>query len=233
MPESLSAIQAEFTNFLRQQTALPAGHPQQQAFSLYQSLVHDNLSAAIEPCFPVLRQILPAERWHQLISLFIKQQSCRTPLFHQLPEQFVLFLQDQALPDYPFAADLAHYEWLELAVDTAPDFNPALTTENIMDRLWPAHPAIQVAAYQYPVDQIAPQALPSAPEACYMLVYRNQQQTVNFVRINELTYVLLNSLFTHSLTPRQTVKALCDQYPSLPSDKLLEELAQILRLQPT
>ena len=90
---------------------------------IYAELVYNNLNSFLESAFPVLRQILKKKRWKQLTRNFLRDHRSHSPLFRDIPKAFLdylatLSLAEQDLP--PFTMELAHYEWLELAIDIHP-----------------------------------------------------------------------------------------------------------------
>ena len=90
--------------------------------ALYRSLVINNISSFINSSFPVSRSIL-GERWQPLIQQFVAQYACSSPLFLDIPAQFLQFFTasyPQGLADKAFLPELLHYEWVELAVATRP-----------------------------------------------------------------------------------------------------------------
>ena len=57
--------------------------------------------------------------WHALVHDFYRDHRCSTPLFPELPREFIQYLQarDAGAGDPPWLLELAHYEWVELALD--------------------------------------------------------------------------------------------------------------------
>ena len=101
--------------------------------------------------------------------------------------------------DHPFMLELAHYEWVEMALAISVDEQPKvdgqliqepLTTEIALSPLaWPL-------AYQYPVHLISSAFKPQCPPetATFLLVYRNSDLDVNFIEMTPLTFRLLQLL---------------------------------------
>jgi len=91
--------------------------------------------------------------------------------------------------------ELAHYEWVEMALSIAKETVPA--NQKSVDTLLNQHirlsPLAWPLAYQYPVQKISPAFLPeTAPEqATFLIVYRDQDDEVNFIEITPITYRLL------------------------------------------
>jgi len=90
--------------------------------------------------------------------------------------------------------ELAHYEWVEMALATAEE---VITLDKNLDELFTltiaVSPLAWPLAYQYPVHKIGPDFLPlEAPsQPTFIVVYRNLDDDVNFIEITALTYRLL------------------------------------------
>ena len=95
--------------------------------------------------------------------------------------------------------ELAHYEWVELAlsldeqeldaIDANPEGDPLAEQPVLSPLAWPL-------SYQYPVQQIRPDFQPQdAPrEATHLLVYRNRRDQVNFMQLNAVSVLLIQIL---------------------------------------
>jgi hypothetical protein len=91
--------------------------------AIYRELVFNNLESLLGGNFPVVREVLGDEHWALLVRGFFVHHRCTTPLFHELGQEFLTYLQrrGEAAGDPPFLLELAHYEWVELALDIAED----------------------------------------------------------------------------------------------------------------
>lgn len=175
---------------------VPAGRMQ-----VYVDLFYNNIEGLLAGFFPVLRRTLPDPHWHAMVREFIRDHPARTPFFLEIAREFLTYL-DQArahTDDPPFLRELAHYEWVELALN--------ISEEQVPDRLEPdfsagdsarmrLSPLAWVLQYVYPVHHISPEAVPEgAPEApTFLVVYRNREDSVRFLEINGLTFLLLERL---------------------------------------
>jgi hypothetical protein len=95
--------------------------------------------------------------------------------------------------------ELAHYEWVELALGLAEDeADPALTDPNgdLMAGLPAISPLAWNLSYRFPVHRIGPDYQPREPgeHPTHLLVYRNRQDRVEFLEINTVTQRLLQLL---------------------------------------
>jgi uncharacterized protein len=167
--------------------------------AVYSEIIFNALNEQLSTVFPVLNAILGESRWQALLRDFMIRHRAQTPLFTELGLEFVEFLQDERAPqpdDHPFMAELAHYEYVELAVAIS-DADTAIPAFDPNGDLMHAHPLPAPTAwslsYRYPVHLIGPDNLPAeAPaQATYLVVYRDRQDQVHFLEINVVTARLL------------------------------------------
>ncbi|OEC36203.1 Putative DNA-binding domain-containing protein [Pseudomonas cuatrocienegasensis] len=88
----------------------------------------NNIEGFISGAFPVLHRLIEASRWQRLVRSFIAEHQARTPYFLQISQEFLAWLQQGYVAeagDPPFVLELAHYEWVELALDVS-EAEPAL-----------------------------------------------------------------------------------------------------------
>ena len=90
--------------------------------AIYRELFFNNLRNLISQTFPVLRKLYSKEKWESFIRQFMARHESATPYFLEIPKEFLQFLQDEYEPDdsdFPFLYELAHYEWVELALSVS------------------------------------------------------------------------------------------------------------------
>jgi hypothetical protein len=101
--------------------------------------------------------------------------------------------------------ELAHYEWVEMALSISKETLPAdhQSLDNFLSGRLRLSPLAWTLAYQYPVQKISPDFLPqSAPEqATFLIVYRNRDDEVNFIEITPISYRLLQIIQEHEDIP--------------------------------
>jgi hypothetical protein len=107
----------------------------------------------------------------------------------------------QPLPRW--LAELARYEWAELAVDvmdvTPPAHNPQ---GDLMQGRVVLNPARVDVASEWPVHRIGPDWQPRQPEATFLVVFRDAQMNVQFTEINAVTAHVL-ALLDQGLSGQQ------------------------------
>lgn len=205
MPEAgnLQKIQQEFAAHIRNPAAvpMPAGI-EGRRMKIYNDLVYNNIEGFLSGGFPVLCSLYREEDWHRLVRSFLSNYRCQSPYFLEISQEFLNYLmQDyQALPvDPPFLLELAHYEWVELALDVAQDAPPleGLDAEgDLLGGVPQLSPLVWSLCYKFPVHLIGPGNEPDeAPlEPSYLVVYRNRDEEVKFLESNAATARLLELL---------------------------------------
>jgi len=126
--------QITFTAHIRNPAAnkKPAKVPNTR-MAIYREIVFNNIFDSVSACFPVCKSILGARVWRKLIRQFFADYQADSPIFREIPQQFLQFLDTaKDLPDY--SKQLAHYEWVELAVGAQQDDAIKLSKKSICSR---------------------------------------------------------------------------------------------------
>lgn len=176
----------------------PAG-VEPRRLKIYEDLLYNNIEGFISGGFPVLRSLYAAAAWHTLVRTFIDQHRCHTPYFLEISQEFLQFLmQDYAVQagDPPFLAELAHYEWVELALDISQDELPdEIAVEDVMAAVPRLSPLAWSLSYRFPVHRIGAGFRPAiSEEPTYLVVYRNRADQVRFMELNAMTSRLLEKV---------------------------------------
>lgn len=194
--------QAEFTAFIRnpEHNPAPADVPHAR-IAVYAELMFNNIESFLSTNFPVIRTLLSDDAWLGLVRDFYAQHHSSSPYFAEIPEEFIHYLENerQHSEDFPFLLELAHYEWVEMALSIAqedPQLLDSRSVEHITEIPLALSPLAWPLAYQYPVHQIAPTFIPSAKTGEYTLicVYRDANDDVKFLHLAPVTYRLLEQL---------------------------------------
>lgn len=214
MPESLHDQLQTLAGYVRnpQRHAPPPGI-EARRLAVYRQLFLGNITALLSGAFPVLSESLGAQRWQALVEAFYAEHRCRTPLFTEVAGEFVGYLE-QTSADLPeWAAELAHYEWVETALllgeDREADHDPE---GDLLDGVPLLSASAWPLAYAWPVADIGPGHLPDeAPDApTLLLARRGEDQQVHFSRLAPLAHALLVSLQRWQLTGREHLQALVE-----------------------
>ena len=196
----LRAAQFSLARYLRdpRQQPPPPG-VETRRLKIYEDLVFNNIESFISGGFPVLRSLYTDIDWKELVRSFIRQHRCDTPYFLEISQEFVRFLMEDCPAracDPPFMAELAHYEWVELALDIAQEELPAaVPVADVLEAIVQLSPLAWVLDYRFPVHRIGPGFRPAVPDRpTYLVVYRNTHEQVRFMELNAATARLLELL---------------------------------------
>lgn len=195
-------IQSKFTANVREPSRfpLPEGVAQDR-MSIYQEMVLKNIHSTLSRAFPIMRSLYEDEMWMEIMQDFLAIHKPKRPTRHGLPEEFLHYLSyvRNTPEDPPWLYELAHYEWVELAIDLSPmslaDV-PHRFEGNLLNDIPVVSPLAWLLLYKFPVHIIKPGVDLHTEHATptYLIAYRNWQDKVDFLRINDYTYALLHLL---------------------------------------
>ncbi|MCP5278427.1 MAG: putative DNA-binding domain-containing protein [Thiobacillus sp.] len=222
-PLSFTTYQATFAARIRDPRGAPRppGAPARR-MRVYEELLFNNLEGFLLACYPVTRKILGAQAWKRTVRHFFKEHRCHSPLFRDIPKAFLEWIKPRAaelFPNLPFLHEFMHYEWLELAVETAPD-EIGLTAPERVDAKGDllagrpvVNPTARLACYHYPVHRIGPRYKPAVPDEaphCYLL-FRDSGDEVRFIQLNPLAAHLMDLLRGQQPTGREALAHLAGE----------------------
>jgi hypothetical protein len=192
--------QYEFAAHIRDPRGRPApADVEDRRMAIYRDLFYNNVEGLLSTNFPVLRRVLGDGPWHAMVRDFFARHRSATPLFPELAQELLEYLAEErgeVAGDPPFMLELAHYEWVELALaisDADRGALPADPNGDLMSGVPVASPLAWNLTYRFPVHRIGPDYQPAEPaeQPSHLVVYRDRQDRVNFLEINAVTQRLL------------------------------------------
>lgn len=221
--------QLEFTAHIRNPNANKKPAKVKDArMAVYREIVFNNIFGSVSACFPVCKSILGARAWRKLVREFFARHQAQTPIFREIPQQFLQFLKtSKELPNY--LEQLAHYEWVELAVGSQP-ITPTKLSKKIdllkeTPVLVPAHMLLE---YDFAVHKISKKHLQKTAEKTYLLVFRNAENAVKFIELNLMTFELLRLINENGLAGKQALAWLAEALNFSDMNAILQFGAEIL-----
>ena len=202
-PEALARLQTSFAAHIRdpQNVDAPAGI-EDRRMGIYRDLFFNNICNFLSGNFPVLRTLYKEKDWATLCRDFYRDYRCHTPLFPEIPREFLQYLQNHRQDhdaDPPFMLELAHYEWVELALsldESEPDDIEVNPDGDLLQGIPVLSPLAWPLSYLYPVHEInvdfQPQTAPD--KATHLLVWRQLDYTIKFMQLNEISLLLLQKM---------------------------------------
>lgn len=232
-------LQFQFAGHIRDPDNISAPQGvEDRRMGIYRDLFYNNIQGFLAGNFPVIRRLYSDERWHQMVRDFFVRHRAHTPLFPELPREFLQFIQDFRGPesdDPPFLLELAHYEWAELAVsldaneidDAQADPDGDLLTDSPV-----LSPLARLLSYQYPVHQIRPEFRPAEPSAepTHLVIYRNRDDRVKFIALNPVSARLLKLIEQEpGRSGRDYLEQIAGELGSIEPDKIIAHGLGILQ----
>lgn len=232
-------LQREFAAHLRD----PRNHPpppgiESRRMKIYRDLFYNNIEGFLANAFPVLRKITPDRRWHAMVRDFYSRHESHQPLFHRIAEEFLAYLEQgrgTVRGDPPFLMELAHYEWVELALAVATtelDSVPADRKGALLHSIPVVSPLAWALDCRFPVHRIGPEFQPKRPaaHATHLLVWRDRQDQVNFLETNPVTARLMQLLAAGRWTGRQMFERIARELRHPQPDAVVQEGAKLLQM---
>ena len=205
--------------------------------AVYRELFYNSLEGLLAGNFPVLKRLLGESSWHVTIRDFYRDHRSQTPLFPEIGREFLQFLDKSgdprrdALP--PWSLELAHYEWVELALDIAeqpevPGFDP---DGNLLDSAPLRNPLAWPLAYRWPVHALGGDAsLIEAPALpTLLLVLRDAEDRVRFKTLSPVTFRLLQRIDAEpGVSGREQLTALASEAQAADTEAFVRDGAAML-----
>ena len=224
--------QYAFARHIRDPQNNPApADTEDRRMAIYRELFFNNLRSLLSQTFPVLTKLHKKEKWDAFIRQFMILHEAQTPYFLQIPEEFLKFLQNEyelQTGDFPFLIELAHYEWVELALSVSDEVNDTSDIDPEGDLLEGIPVQSKLAwsyAYQFPVHRISTDFLPEAAgeQTTYLTICRKANDDMDFMELNPVTARLLEMIESNNTeSGRQLLTRLADELKYPDADKLIE-----------
>ena len=209
MQTDFRALQMAFAGHIRNPESAAPENIEDRRMAIYRRLIFNNIQSFCSNAFPVLKSLLSEDDWQLMIRDFMIQHRCQRPLFNEIAKEFIDYLETErdCQNDPPFIKELAHYEWVELALSIAnAEFQQrsVAAETDVLTLPLKRSPLAWLLAYQFPVHQIGINNQPAEPSAQpnFLLVYRNADDQVKFIELNPVSARLLE-LLDEGLTGEQ------------------------------
>ncbi|MGQ0587187.1 MAG: HvfC family RiPP maturation protein [Gammaproteobacteria bacterium] len=211
--KAFQKVQYDFAAHLRdpKRNKAPRGI-EARRMKIYRELFYNNVQGFLENAFPVLRRITPDARWHAMARDFFARHESRQPLFYRIAEEFLKYLERErgrVKGDPPFLRELAHYEWVELALSVSPAApGPADAEGDLLEGVPLLSPLAWPLSYEFPVHRIGPEFQPkeAGPDATHLVVWRNARDEVKFMEVNAVAARLLQLMAPGRATGRRMLE---------------------------
>jgi len=206
---------------------------------IYSELFFNNVEDFISNTYPVLKEITAEDDWNDMLRDYFSHHLAHTPLFPEMPREFLKYLENERnnVNDPAFIKELAHYEWVELALMTS-DLDETITWDKIdkdgdlLNQQPVLSPLAWPLTYQYPVQHISADFMPEAPsqQPVYLLVYRDNEDDVHFMELNPVTALLIQFINgDNQLSTKKILEKIAEQLNHPAPKTVIEGGMQIMQ----
>jgi hypothetical protein len=234
MESRLHAQMHAFAAHLRDPESHPAPEGiEPRRLQVYNDLFFNSISGLLASSFPVIRQTLGDDAWARCVRRFYARHHSHCPLFTRVACEFITHLeQDRAEDDPPWLAELAHYEWCELAVqiDDSP-LPPHDAHGDLLAGVPVLSPWLRLLAYAWPVHRIGPEWRPAdtpPAEPTLLLVRRDHDGRARFSQLSPLVHRLFQRLQQGGASGREQLAALAQEAGAGADPGFIEQAAALL-----
>lgn len=187
----------------------------------YRRLIHTIFWESLADAYPITKSILNEEQWNCLVDDFISNNPCQEPQLFRMPFSLIAFVENN---DYcekfslPFLIDLLHFEWVEIEVHTMEDLQeePFETKTDFSTGNIVFNPYLRIIQLKYPIHKLKTEDISLVKGNYFLLVYRQDNGTVQYLELNVFTTNLLEQLCQYSaeLTFNDSLEVIFSAVPS-------------------
>lgn len=207
-PEFL-AYQHRFVNYLRNPNPEQLADVLPPNVNIYAKLLQRKIDGSLRSCFPITRSLLGTGRWDVLVKTFIRDHPCQSPLYREIPDEFIDFLvnENPLLEALDFIVDLAHFEWMELVLETAQPLtanNSIAVAGDFLDNIPVLNSVLHLLRYRYPVQTVTAgnerrqsrknRSKTEKEQAVLLVGLRDDAFRIRFIEVNPVTARLIELL---------------------------------------
>lgn len=181
------------------------GNSLHESANFYHKLIYTLIDNILQSCYPRVFTMLHLELKEKLLKKFFSQYPCTQPAHHQLPDEFIRFLQAEHLP--VILNKVAEVEWLELCVELCD--KPSIKNKSWDDKFLNCKLSISPAAVllnlPFNFDEITMHYIPLLENSVYYRLIYQHNYAVKNIAITQFMARLIQLFQIHST---HTVKEL-------------------------
>lgn len=231
-------LQLQWTNWIRKPESEPQPEGDPVRLAIYRDLFFNNVKGFLDATFPVCASLCGEQEWQALSRQFFSSHRCHSPYFLDIPAEFLQWLNERNSDGQrPWLPQLAHYEWLELAMDIAPETVKSADPEHMEHQLLSPDalqcrvtlsPVAEGHWYQYPVHRLSAEQSGPAPAPTGLIVFRNVADEVCFVEVSAFTLLLFQHLQSAVIPLRDVILSVLEKGNIPASDAACQGAVQVL-----
>ena len=181
----------------------------------YRRLTLNIIDDTLQSTYPVLRSILSATEWSQLVEGFFGSRSLGDPELWRMPKQLLEYARENQIGeqlDRPYLNDLLLLEWTETEVFMMPDV-PSISGA-VPGDVWSQpivlNPEFKISRFEYPVFKVPASELIAAKGEYFLLTFRNPDTFhVQFVELSRLFVEFIQILASEQISGALALNRAC------------------------
>jgi len=182
----------------------------------YKRLIYNIIDDAIESAYPITRSILTNEQWKEMIDAFVKEHQCHHPQLFRMPGELIEFVQLKKIDEkfnLPHLIDALLFEWAEVEIHSMQDEElPSVnSTGDFLNSTIIFSPYCQLLNLAYPIHKLNSINIIEAKGEYFILVYREENGTVQYLELTALTYFLISNLSEEHISLNELLAPLLEE----------------------
>ncbi len=179
----------------------------------YRRLIYNIIDDAIESAYPIAKSFINEDHWKIMIDAFILEHKCQHPQIMKMPGEFIDFVEKKGYAEeykLPFFSDLLNFEWAEVLVHTMKDEKISAYMEqgDYVNKSLVFSPYLHLLQLEYPIHELRKKDLESSKGDYFILVYRQEIGTVQYLELNQLTYYIISEMTDNNTNLIDTLQPL-------------------------
>ncbi|MXZ56376.1 MAG: hypothetical protein F4227_00175 [Gammaproteobacteria bacterium] len=210
-------IQQQFANYIRdpEHNTAPPGI-EQRRMDIYKRLFFNNLASFCAKSFKSFRPFVDDDQWDKLIRGFMREHSCSSPYFKDIPLAFVEYLEnsDRDRTEYPFMSEMCHLDAMRMQLRLAPDAPRCNNLDIYKDATCVQRSStVRLLSYQWPVHKLTPATWNSQQpkQPTWLIAFRDRNDQVEVLGTNVRTFRMLEVL-EHPLSLSKLTTQLSEEF---------------------
>lgn len=204
LKKTTKAIQLELVEYCRMNNDGNIAGTRQDRLHNYRRLIYTIYWEALADAYPIAKSILKEEDWNSLVDDFISNNSCQEPQLFRMPLALIDFVAKNNYSEklnLPYLIDLLRFEWVEIEVHAMKDVPEELfnITGDLSSGKCVINPYLRIVKLEYPIHKLKTDDITLLKGSYFLLVYRQDNGTVQYLELNAFTANLIEQLCQNSL----------------------------------
>lgn len=169
----------------------------------YRRLIYTIYWEALADAYPIAKSILTDENWNTLVDDFISNNPCQEPQLFRMPFALIDFVVKNNYSEklnLPYIVDLLRFEWIEIEVHAMKDVPEVALKKDINDLTGYLifNPYMRLIQLNYAIHKLKTDDITTLNGTYHLLVYRQENGTVQYLELNSFTASLVEQLCLNS-----------------------------------